>query len=273
MLDYRGLRSLGNRRGRSTKQRAQARAQLQISRLRPAVELQIPRDDHLACPKRPQALRVGLGLRTDRGQRRKGAFREARQPCVAARGPLRHPRIHQVQRDAGGAAGVDQIGPQLRFHQDAEPRAEVAQEARRTPRHIVGHVAAQDTAAEELLARLASGGGHVGEQDLVVRVRCLQGFHQRLGCPRLADRHGMQPDQGVSRPPSVEAEALAHIAQVGGLLAGPPHQPQKNQRGGKRQQQRVQQPHEPSTSRSAAITSPTDGGLPTVPTLRARGAP
>ena len=92
--------------------------------------------------------------------------------------------------------------------------------------------------------------------------------HQRLRSARLADRDGVDPEEGRGPLDPIGAEALADLFAVERLGASAP--PQSREREGQRSRygQRVEQPH-----CSARSTSAGAGARPSVPTLVACFAP
>ncbi len=104
------------------------------------------------------------------------------------------------------------------------------QEAADRERIVVGQVGAQDALAKQVGAGLATGGRHVGEQQVVVRMAGKEPLHQRLGSPGLANRHRVQPNHRPAGVDAVAPEALADVFQVLGLAPRPPGQAQRNKR-------------------------------------------
>jgi hypothetical protein len=121
-------------------------------------------------------------------------------------------------------AGRGHHGPDLGFHQHADARLKLVQEAPHGARRVPRLPHLRVAGFEQLGALLAAGGRAVREQDRHARVLAPQLGDQDGGRARLAERHGMHPalrlagDGGV-----VVAEALLHghaVARLG-LRAAP----------------------------------------------------
>ena len=138
------------------------------------IEFQVAGNFHRRCAQfdQPACIRPGLG-----GNRRQGlqaVAAESLEAAIFARRFFRHPRVDQQQRYPGFLAGLHQVEPDFGFHQQPDFGLEVAEKALHRKREVVGQVALQHTVAEQLPAGFPTGGGHVGEQDAVPGIACLQ---------------------------------------------------------------------------------------------------
>ena len=210
--------------------RAQLPAQLQHRGRRLDVELEIARHGNIFCAEAAQARGIVGSLRGDGGEFAQRSAGQPRKPRIAACGFFRQARIQQQQRHAACAAGVDQIEPDFRFHQDADLRFEAAQKSLHRKRIIIRQVHAQHAVAIQLLAGSAPGGRGMGEQNLMIGIGCAQPGNKALCGAGLAYRNGVQPDDRLIASHGIKAEALADVMQVFRLPARAPQQAQKNVR-------------------------------------------
>ena len=141
-----------------------------------------------------QALRIGLGLGPDRGQRLVGRHGQRRQLQGLVQRLAVEPRIGQRQRHAARAADRGQVGPDFGFHQHADGGPELRNEALDGAARIPGLPDLQIAAAQQLLAFGAARGRAVREQQAHVgQLRAQRGDQDRRGA-RLAQRNRMHPD-------------------------------------------------------------------------------
>ena len=174
---------------------------------------------------------------------------------AAAPAALAHARVGEQDRDAARRRDGEQVRPDLGFHQHADRRIGVAQEAA----HRAGHVERQPelrvACAQQGLAGGAAGGGAMGEQDASAGPRRAQGVEQRRGGARLAERDRVHPDRPRRHRLAIEAEPLAERARVDRLAPAAPLHAQHVQRRDQAQQQRI------GGARGAATGSAAHGGF------------
>ena len=91
---------------------------------------------------------IAGGLRGDGGELAERVAGQSREPCITLRRFFRQAGVQQQQRHAGYAAGMDQVEPDFRFHQDAELRAESAQKIVHRKRIVVGQIYTQHAVTE-----------------------------------------------------------------------------------------------------------------------------
>ena len=206
--------------------------------IRHHVELEIAehaahRGAHLA-----QALGIGFGLRPDGGKAGVGRPGEPRQAPRAVTRLGIQPCVGQQKRHAVLAAAIRQVGPDLRFHQHADGRAEAAKKplhrARRVPRLPDLDV----TGLQQFFSFGPARGGAVRQQQAHARQQRAQFLEQDRGRPGFAQRHRVHPHEAsgqavvivrAGRSEAVQrlgiaAEALAHGEGVAGLGARAPRQ-------------------------------------------------
>ncbi len=133
-----------------------------------------------------QAGGILLRLGGNGGKLSQGAPGERGEAGVAAGRFFRQAGIDEQQWNAYVMAGGHQVGPDLGLQDEADAGPEVAEKTAHRTGVVVGQIGPQDPVAEQLLRGLPAGGGHVGEQDAVLRVAGEQRGHQGLGRPRLA---------------------------------------------------------------------------------------
>src|SRR3954471_1391464 len=236
------------------------------------IELEVSAHLNPRCPERAQPLGIRGALRAhgrERGECRAG---QAAQPRVAAGGLLRHARVREHERNPARGAGVDQIRPYLGFHDHAQTRPEIAEEALHRRGQVVRNEARFDGVAIDLPQGLAAGGRRAGHQDAVVRKRSLQRPYQGRRGARLAHGDRVYPHQPLWFRQRIAAETLGDIASVSRLAPAAPPQAEEDQGHADGEQHAVQAPHW-ITWRTASSTSTTCGGRRGAPTLRARRAP
>ena len=88
---------------------------------------------------------------------------------------------------------MQDIRPQLRFHDDDELRMHPCQEAAYRRRQIVGCVAVQNAVTERLSHALLAGGGGSGHDDANIPPAGAQRPHQRHRRLNLADGNRVNP--------------------------------------------------------------------------------
>ena len=137
------------------------------------------------------------------------------------------------------AALGEQVRPDLGFHQHADRRIGVAQEAADRAGHVERQPGLRVAVAQQRLAGGAAGRGAVREEDANAGSRRAQGVEQRRGGARLAERDRVHPDRAGRDRPAVEAEALAERARVERLAPAAPLHAQQIERRDPAQQQRV----------------------------------
>ena len=204
------------------------------------IEFHVAANGYVVCSECPQSLGIGRCLRANARQLREAQRGDVAKFFVAAGGFRRQPRVHQPQRQSPSVTGRDQVGPDLGFHDEPLRRAEMIEKARHGKRRIVGQITAQDLVAEQRLTRRSPRRRHVGEENLVFGITCLQGADQRCRRAGLADGDGVQPDDRPRWPGGITAEALADELAVARLLARAPAQAQPGERQQQEHQQRVQ---------------------------------
>ncbi len=266
-----------------TQRGAQASPRLDEFRRRREVELQVA--DHLHTPGADLTHPLGVRRRL-RQHEREVAGRLAHQVRRALRlgeRLLRQPCIDQHHRHALLARDGEQVRPGLGFHPDADHRPERAQEAPHGERQVVRQVDLRHSARPLLHDRssgLAAGRRHVGQQQTVPRIRVQQRRDQRFGGARLADRHGVHPEERtcdgtrIARP----AEALAPVSAVLGLLARAPQQVERRERRREPDERRVAEAGRahvaPAITRSiASIACAAGVGTPAPPRLATGPSP
>ena len=203
-------------------------ALLDLRGIGPDVELQVAGDRDRRRAQLPEAARIGLALRAHPGERGKGGSRQPPQEPIALRRLGGHARVGEHERHAVPCADVHQVGPDLRFHQHAEPRPVVLEEALHGARIVVGQPGAKHRFAVDLLDGFAARRGEARQQDVVVGVLPLQRVHERRTGARLAHRHRVHPEELGLHLEVARAEALCDGLAIPRLAAPAPPQPRQD---------------------------------------------
>ena len=239
---------------------AQYAARHDLVDVRCDVELQVARHAHTRHTERAIAIGIIRRLRQHGGQlciRLACGIAQARCTPMTAR---RQTPVDEHHRHAGGVGTLDQHRPDLRLHQQAETRLEVAQEPVDGTRQVIRQIRLDDAAIAlrgKLGARAAAGRRHVREQHGMVRKAREQRIDERLRGTRLTNRHGMHPQQRAiwicAR--GVEPEPLANVLAIAGLLATTPPQAQQCDRQRNAPQQAIQEAQHQSTPSARSASS------------------
>ena len=201
---------------------------------------------------------------------RQAAIRRPRQGRQALRLAQRcfvESRIRQHQRNAPLPAARHQVGPHLGFHQDADGRAELAQEAPHRTRRVPGLPHLHVTGQQQLFALGPPRRGAVGEQQAHARQLLSQLGQQDGGGPGFAQRHRMHPHKPAQRVGAavghqavdggrVPAKALAHRVGVPWLDHRTAAQLAAQQRLRAPGQQRIQGPRDVHAGTDTLSTPP-----------------
>jgi hypothetical protein len=193
------------------------------------VKLDVAGHANVSCAERRQPFRIVRGLRRNRGKRFQALARERSEASIAAERFFRQARVHEIARDSARAAGVDEVGPDLRFHDDPGARPEVVKKSRDGPRQVVRQIAPGHAVAEELMTGLAAGGCHMGQQNMVVRMALPQQTDDGLCRAGLADRDRVQPDDRLLHRAGIGAEAFRHVVEIAALAPRAPQEAQRYQ--------------------------------------------
>jgi hypothetical protein len=203
------------------------------------VVFQVADDADLAHAGVAQAGGVGLGLRQRRGQALERRPQQRIDAPAALSAALAHARVGEQDRNAARRRDGEQVRPDLGFHQHADRRIGVLQEAAHRTGHVERQPELEVARAQQGLSGSAAGGGAMGQQDASARSRCAQCVEERRGSAGLAERDRMHPDRPRRHRLAIEAEALAGRAGVGRLAPAAPLHAQQVQRRDQAQQQRI----------------------------------
>ena len=157
------------------------------------VELHIAAHLHTRCAHGPQALSVFGRLRQHQRDTFSGRPEQRLKAICLARAARAEPRIRQHHRDVAALRGMQQVGPDLGFHQHTDGRLKVFEEARHRTRRVERQPYLAVTGLQQGNARRAAGGGAVGQQQAHGRPLYTQGRDQGSCGPGFAERHRMQP--------------------------------------------------------------------------------
>lgn len=164
------------------------------------VELDVAAHGDVAGAAIGQPFGVGPGLGGHGGQGGKGRADQGGKAPVAPGRAFRQSGVGQHHRHLAGSAALHQIGPQLGFHQHPDLGAPGVDEAVNRAGQVVGQVGDGDALAAgeaggqvEGFGGVPAGGGHAGDDQVVVRIAVEQSPHHRLGGPGFTHRHGVQP--------------------------------------------------------------------------------
>jgi len=122
------------------------------------------------CSDGDEALGIESGL--SRYQRTGGenAAKQAAEASIARNRLRRQPRAGEHQGHAAAFALLEQIGPELGFHDDGEPRPDAVQESRDRTRRVVGQEAHIHAVAEQGSCARPSGRRGAGQHQRILRI-------------------------------------------------------------------------------------------------------
>ena len=265
---------------------AQGFTERELLRRRQGVELHVAQHLDFRRAQRAQADGILFRLCGEGGEALQGAARQIGEAGVTPCRFFRQARVRQQQRDARFLASRHQVRPELGFHDDADGRPEMPQEASHGKRVVVGQVGALDAVAEQRFGSAAAGRRHVREQDAMARIARLERGDDRRSGARLADRDGMQPynpfpppgrghpvhslsplGRGLGR--GVTSKTLADMTKVLRLAAAAQEQMQADVGQQEQQRQVVEEASHHSRSITASMTCSTAGGASAPPRLMA----
>jgi len=130
--------------------------------------------DHMdLAPRRAdghEAPGIHGGLSRDGDIGAENSAHQAAEPPIARHRCRRQARARQDQRHAAPFAGVEQIGPQLGFHDDGAARAYAAQETRDRTRRVVGQEAHVGGVAEQAASARPARGSRGGQHQRILRI-------------------------------------------------------------------------------------------------------
>jgi hypothetical protein len=162
-----------------------------------------------ACAERDQPVRIGLGLRPHRSQRRVSRPRKPAQALGRGQRVFVEARVGQHQRNTALGASGRHLGPDLGFHQHADARLEAVEKARHRLWRIPWLPDLEIAFFQQLGALFAPRGRAVGDQDRDARVLAPQLGDQDAGRARFAERNRMDPaPAGAGCGLVIVAEAL-----------------------------------------------------------------
>lgn len=118
-----------------------------------------------------------------------------------------------------GAAGPEDVGPQLGFHGRAAPGPEDVEEAPDGARQVDREVADAVDGLEPRLGDGLSGGGGGGDKDLEGRIALAQTRQERPGRDGLAHRHGVDPDGRVAIDVDADGDPSEPFGEAADVLA------------------------------------------------------
>jgi hypothetical protein len=148
---------------------------------------------------------------------------------------------------------MEQVGPQLGFHDHDALRPHPVEKARDDTGQVVGRVNVEHLVSQGFAhARRARGRGR-RHQHATGAVTLDQCPDQRQRRERFADRDGVHPDRDRLLLPRHEAEALADAPPVGRQLAGSPQQAQQHERSEQIEQQCVEGAHRGEAAGSPSV--------------------
>ena len=210
------------------------------------VELEVAEDGGARRAQRGDARGVRLALRRNAGERRHHRARQRGNPRIAGRGPLRHPRVDQEDRNAALARERDRVRPQLGLHDQQQPWLPMREEAAYRERHVVRKPRLDHAIAEERLPRRASRRSHVRHEQRRIGIGAAHPVDERDRGARLAERDSVHPQNGLARRAIgvfVAPESLADVLAVARFAPPPPPEPQRQERQHEISQKRVERAH------------------------------
>ncbi len=176
-----------------------------------------------------EALRILRGLSRYQRTGRENSAKQAAEAPVSRDRLRRQPRAREHQRHGAAFALLEQIGPQLGFHDDGETRPNAVQEARDRTRCVIGEEAHVDAVAEQALRARPAGRRGRGQHQRDVRIPRAQSAHQRRRRRHLSQADGMQPDRGRVLGAPAPPEALAQSLPITAITQSAPQHPRKRE--------------------------------------------
>ena len=158
------------------------------------VELQVATHDHWLGAAGPQAARVPFGLSQHQRQALYRRVHQRRQPLTLLLALVAQPRIGQHHRQRCCLGRMQQVRPDLGFHQHPNGRPEPRQKAPHGARCVVGQPGLRVAVAQQAATRFHAGGGAMCQQQAHAGAALPQRVDQGRGSARLTQRYRVNPD-------------------------------------------------------------------------------